>query len=259
VRELEHAGPAIVGSGERSLFVPEDLALEERLGNRRAVDRDKRKRRPRTQLVNGPRDELLAGPRFSPDQHRRVGRRRLLDDAIDGADVGAVADDPPEAALVAQLPAQILHFAQRPLTLDRLLQEDAQTRRIDRLAQIVVCAFFNGLDRGLHRALRREQDEREIGQLVLQCTEELEPAHPRHDKVGDDDRRAKRGDLFHRLLAVRGLIGVEPPGSHQFGQPDARCRVVLDDEDTLGNRASRGLDRTFNISRHRHNLASLTL
>ena len=42
VRELEHAGPAIVRAGERPLLVAEDLALEQRFGDRRAVDRDER-------------------------------------------------------------------------------------------------------------------------------------------------------------------------------------------------------------------------
>ena len=43
VRQLEHAGPAVVRAGERPLLMTEDLALEQRFGNRGAVDRDKRK------------------------------------------------------------------------------------------------------------------------------------------------------------------------------------------------------------------------
>ena len=45
VGQLEAALPAIGGAGEGALLVAEDLALEQRLGNRRAVDRDERKRR----------------------------------------------------------------------------------------------------------------------------------------------------------------------------------------------------------------------
>ena len=43
VGELEAAGAAIGGAGERALLVAEDLALEQRLGNRRAVDGDERR------------------------------------------------------------------------------------------------------------------------------------------------------------------------------------------------------------------------
>ena len=38
----KHAGAPVVRAGERAFLVPEDLALEQRLGNRRAVDRDER-------------------------------------------------------------------------------------------------------------------------------------------------------------------------------------------------------------------------
>ena len=62
MRQLEDAGAAIVRAGERALLVTEDLALEQRLGDGGAVDRDKRERRARAQLVDGLRHELLAGP-----------------------------------------------------------------------------------------------------------------------------------------------------------------------------------------------------
>src|SRR5438105_14114682 len=106
MRQLEDTGPAIVRAGKRALLMTEDLALEQRFGNRGAVNRDERERRARTQLVNRLRGQLLAGSRLAPDQHRRARRRGLLDHAIDGADVRTVADHPAEAALVAQLPAK---------------------------------------------------------------------------------------------------------------------------------------------------------
>ena len=61
MRELEHARAAIVRAGEGALFVTEDLALEERVGDRRAVDRDEGERVARAELVNRLRHELLAG------------------------------------------------------------------------------------------------------------------------------------------------------------------------------------------------------
>ena len=109
----------------------------------------------------------LPVPDSPRDQHRRRRRRRLLDDAIDGADARAVADDPAEAALLAQLPAQVPHLAQRVLPLDRLLEQDLQPLRIDRLAQIVVGAFLDRLDGGLDGPLRGQQDEGQVGQLIL--------------------------------------------------------------------------------------------
>ena len=112
------------------------------------------------------RDQLLAGARFAGDQHRRVGRRRLLDDAVDAADAGAVADDAAEAALVAQLTPQRPHLAQRRLPFDRFLEQDLQPLRIDGLAQVVVGAVLDRFDRAFDRALRRQQDEGDVRELV---------------------------------------------------------------------------------------------
>ena len=47
--------------------------------------------------MNGLRHQLLAGARLTPDEHRRRGRRRLLDDPVERSNPRAVADDPPEA------------------------------------------------------------------------------------------------------------------------------------------------------------------
>ena len=69
MRELEHAGPAIVRAGEGALLMSEDLALQQRLGNRRTVDRDERERRPRELgLVNRLGDEFVPdSPEMSTD------------------------------------------------------------------------------------------------------------------------------------------------------------------------------------------------
>ena len=153
----------------------------------------------------------LPVPGLARDQHRRLRRRRLLDDAIDAADPRAVPDDPAEAALLAQLAAQQSHLAQRFLPLDRLLQQDPQPLRIDRLAQVVVRAVLDGLHRALDGALGGEQDEREVRQLILERAQQLETAHSGHDQIGHDDGRTKRGDLLERFLAVGGFLGLKAP------------------------------------------------
>ena len=244
MRQLEDAGPAIVRAGERALLVAEDLALEQRLGNRGAVDGDERERRARAQLVDGLRDELLARPRLAPDEHRRRRRRRLLDHAIERSNPGAVADDAAEAALLAQLAPQQLDLAQRLLPLDGLVQQDPQPLRIDRLAQVVVGAVLDRVDGALDRALRGQQDERDVRQLILQRAEQVVPAHPRHDQVAHDDGRPEAGDLAEAFLAVGRLVGLEAPGLDELGQPGPRGRVVLDDEHPLA-RGSRSWSWLF--------------
>ena len=69
VRELEASFASIGRAGERALLVAENLALEQRLGNRGAVDRHKRHLRARAELVDGLGHQLLAGARLAPDEN----------------------------------------------------------------------------------------------------------------------------------------------------------------------------------------------
>ena len=139
-------------------------------------------------------------PEMSTDARRRRG---LLDDAVDRADPGAVADDPAEASLLAQLPPQVPHLAQRFLTLDRLLQQDLQPLRIDRLAQVVVRAVLDGLDRALDGALGGQQNEGDVGQLILAARAAARsPPIRGMTRSLHDDRGAEGGDLAHRFFAV---------------------------------------------------------
>ena len=75
VRELEAAGLAIVRAGERALLVAEDFRLEQRVGQRRAVDRLELVRAAPAQLVDHPGDDFLARSGRPENQDRDVGFR----------------------------------------------------------------------------------------------------------------------------------------------------------------------------------------
>ena len=66
------------GAGERALGVAEELALEQRLGDRAAVDRDEGLVRARARAVDRAREQLLAGAALALDQDARVARGHAL-------------------------------------------------------------------------------------------------------------------------------------------------------------------------------------
>src|SRR5687767_8351508 len=90
VGDLEPALLERMRAGERAPLVAEELAFEERLGQRRAVDGDEWTARPMAVLVNGARGQFLSRTGLPADQHRAVGGGELPDAAIDGAHGGAV-------------------------------------------------------------------------------------------------------------------------------------------------------------------------
>ncbi len=65
VGHLEQAALGADGAGERAARVAEQLGLEQRLGQRRAVDRHERRVGARRVGVDGARDQLLAGARLA--------------------------------------------------------------------------------------------------------------------------------------------------------------------------------------------------
>src|SRR5262245_22079977 len=71
LRRLEQATPGGDGARERSALVTEQLRLEQRLGDRRAIDDDERPLGARACVVDRARDQLLAGARLALDEHGR--------------------------------------------------------------------------------------------------------------------------------------------------------------------------------------------
>src|SRR6202044_423835 len=79
VRHFEFARTPLRGAGERAAFVPEQLALEQTVRNRRAVDGDERRSPARRFEMDRARHQLFAGAAFAAEQNRRV----VSDDAAD--------------------------------------------------------------------------------------------------------------------------------------------------------------------------------
>ena len=71
-RDLELAELVAVRAGEAALHVTQQLRLEERLGQPRAVDGDEAPLVTRTSDVNLPGDQLLPGAALAGNQHLRV-------------------------------------------------------------------------------------------------------------------------------------------------------------------------------------------
>ena len=67
------------GAGEAAFLVAEQFPLDQRRGDGTAVDRDEGTGVARALLVQGTRDQLLAGAAFAHDQHRQRGGGHLLD------------------------------------------------------------------------------------------------------------------------------------------------------------------------------------
>src|SRR6185503_15096571 len=78
VGHLEASGLRPDGPGEGAPLVPEEFRLEERLGERAAIDRDERRLGPPARDVDRLREHLLAGAALAQEKDAGVGRRHAL-------------------------------------------------------------------------------------------------------------------------------------------------------------------------------------
>ena len=76
-RQLEASGLLPVRPGEGAALVAEQLGLEQRVGQRRAVDRDEGAVGAGAGVVNGAGDQFLPRPALPGEQHRRLRSRHL--------------------------------------------------------------------------------------------------------------------------------------------------------------------------------------
>src|SRR5207245_10845717 len=102
----------------RAPFAAEQLALQDRLGDRRAVDRHERTLRAAGVLVKRAREELLAGSALAEEEHSRRARGRLADHVQGRAQRWALAHDGRCAA--RQAGAQLLVLLEEAAVLQRL-------------------------------------------------------------------------------------------------------------------------------------------
>ena len=79
VRLGEEAGPGLMGAGERTAGVPEELCLRELARNRRAVEADQRTGGPPAVRMEEGGDHLLARPGFTTHQNGDVPGSDPLD------------------------------------------------------------------------------------------------------------------------------------------------------------------------------------
>src|SRR5579862_8667415 len=147
MRLLETALPVRDGSGERASHMPEELGLEQRLGNRAAVERDEALLPARARVVQRPSREFFAGAGLAGDEHcagcgrddaqeleELLHRRRASNEALD-------------LKSIVQLRAQIFVLGPQTPLLDGDVERLQQLFKLKRLGDEALGAELRHLDR----------------------------------------------------------------------------------------------------------------
>ena len=232
---LEAADARARGAGEGALLVAEELALEQVLGDRGAVDDDEGLVARGAEIVDRARDELLAGAALAGDQHGRARRRDALDGAEHAAHHLALADQAPEPRLARHLVAQAHDFLFERAALEELAHLDAQRVDLEGLGHEVGGAELHRLDGGRDGARRREHQHRRRVVALGQLAQEVDAGATGHHEI---EQHGVGGTLVEqrksRVDVARGrhveLVLEQHP------QRLADTGLIVDDEDVRHRR-----------------------
>ena len=148
---------------ERALGVPEQLARQQLLGQRRRADGDERAFMALALKVHRAGEHALAGAVFAAKQHGRVRLRRARDDLQHGAHRRRARFEIDVRGLCREAALQIGQArGQRPLRVDLVHQVPDLSGR-ERLGQVVPGAAADRLHRGLHRRVGGDHDDGDVG------------------------------------------------------------------------------------------------
>lgn len=168
VRCLELADATRHSAGKRTALITEELSLKQRLRDARAVDGDERTAGGRALLVDGARDQLLAGTALAVNQHRHRRLDRVAQCAKQHPHLARLSNDVAKALAAARI-------TRRVDGAKRLFDGSGQPRDERGLVDELKRAVLHRVQRQVHGAVPCQEDDRTRGRQSLQLLEDGRP------------------------------------------------------------------------------------
>ncbi len=209
----------------------EQLGLEQRLGQGRAVHRHERAVGARARVVDGPGDQLLARARLALDEHGGVQPGHARDQLVDLRHLVRLAHQRVDALPRLQLLAELPVLAGEPPRLQRPPHHELDLLHPERLGQVVGGAGVHRLDGGGHRREGGQDDHGQVGLRLVQALEDAEAVEAGHPEVHQDEVEGLVLGHAHARLAAVGHAHPVALAIEGLGEQLARDLVVVGDED----------------------------
>src|SRR5262249_15400755 len=187
-RQLDLADAIVDGPGEGAPLVPEELALEQRVREGRAVDGHEAPALALTLEMDRARGELLAGTRLAVDEHRRVVLREHADGLEDLVHHPVPAHHVGERVPVGELVAQVVDLVEQATLLEYLLGREEDLLLLERLRDVVARPLLDRLDRALDASVAGDHDDIEIRPTISDLAREPDAVGSRDLEVDDGER-----------------------------------------------------------------------
>jgi len=208
--------------------VAEDFTLQQVFRERRAMHRDERPARPPAGLMNGLRDQFLAGARLALDEDGRLRRRHqahLIDHRLQ---LLRMADDVLELELLVEPLVELFHLHLQRLVFQRTLDEQLQPLDVDGLGKEIDGPALHCLDGRFDVAVGRHHDHRRAVRQHESLVDHLQAGFPGHAQVGDDHVEFLHLEKVERLVGAGGHRDVVAIGESLL-EAFPRVFLVIDD------------------------------
>ncbi|GIW39702.1 MAG: hypothetical protein KatS3mg076_0279 [Candidatus Binatia bacterium] len=230
-RCLEDPLVVLDGARESAPPVAEELAFEQGVGERPAVERDEGAVREGAFRMDGPRDEFLPGAVLALDEDVALVLRDGLDRLVDLAHGRAPADEFPEAGRPPELEAEAADLLAEAAQFQGLLHLEQEFVRMAGLDQVVARAELHGLDRGLDGTVAGEHEGRDVEGTFLHRAQQAHSVEHGHVEVGDDEVEGLAFESLECLGPVVGRRHAVTSPLEDLGQRPGHVGLVLDQED----------------------------
>ena len=234
VGEVEEPLGRPVGSGERAALEAEELALEERLGERCAIEGYEVRVAPGREPVERAGEELLSRAALPREQDVRTRRCDLPDEVEDVHDGEAPADE-------VLLPRGRFEPApQGPVLLEEAAVRKGPARRQEELVgreglrEVVERPTLHRFHRRRDLRVRRDDDDREAGVRIARRRHEVEAVHPGHAEVHEGEVERSLPEERECLLAASRRPDLVACPLEDVAAGRDHLPFVVDDEDPLG-------------------------
>ena len=228
---LQQSAPLGDRAGERTGLVAEELALEQRLRDGRALDRHERTARTRGCGVQRACDQLLACSRLSADQDRGVRLTQALDGVEHGSHRRTLADQATERGARVHEAAQLAVLAQRGAVRERTLDTEQQLVDLERLGDVVERTAAHRVDRRADRRVAGHQDHRSLWVRGAESLEDAESVDAGHLQIHDRDVERTRFESARRTVPAVERLDRVAVSLERAAHEEPHALFVVGDED----------------------------
>ena len=212
-------------TGERAFLVPEKLAFQQGLGDRRAVDRHEKLVAAPAVMVDRAGHQFLAGTALAGDHHRGLAVRDAAHHLEHLLHRLGLADDAVLVLVDGELRLEGSRRAHLALRLQRRIDDDLQVEGQRFLADEVVRSQLHRLDDGLRRAERAGEHHHGVRVFLPDPGEQFQPTVGLHVRVGDQEVRASRRSTACTPSSTRVAVSTRVVGVSNWWTAHSRKSI----------------------------------